>query len=115
MRRNSRLEKSINKSAAIRRLLLGLTFVVGVMAAGAGFAVVVSAQRPQGRVVNANAFRGKDLGEKINAADRALSSGRGEIIVKGGGTISTQVIISSGHVLRFYRELMPPALPTFRY
>ena len=101
MRRNSRLERSFNKSVAIRRLLLGLTFVVGVMAGSVGFAVVVSAQRPQGKVVNASAFPGQDLGAKINAADKALGTGRGEIVVKGGGTISTQVIISSGHVLRF--------------
>lgn len=60
----------------------------------------VSAQK-RGRVVSANDFPGADLGAKINAADRALGASAGEIVVKGGGTISTQVIISSDHVLRF--------------
>ncbi len=101
MQRNSRFEKSTNESGAIRKLLLNLTFAVGVIAAIASLSVVVSEQRQQGQVVNANDFPGQDLGAKINAADKALGTGRGEIVVKGGGTISTQVIISSGHVLRF--------------
>lgn len=49
----------------------------------------------------ANDFPGADLGAKINAADRDLGTSSGEILVKGGGTISTQVILSSGHTLRF--------------
>lgn len=65
-----------------------------------GFVFVVSAQRQQGRVVSANDFPGRDLGAKINAADKALGTNPGEIVVKGGGTISTQAIISSDHVLR---------------
>jgi hypothetical protein len=60
-----------------------------------------SAQNKQGRVVSANSFPGNDLGAKINAADKALGAAPGEITVKGGGTISTQVIISSDHVLHF--------------
>ena len=51
----------------------------------------------------ANGFPGADLGAKISAADKSLGTGAGEIVVKGGGTISTQVIVSSDHVLR----LMP--------
>ncbi|HCX30683.1 MAG TPA: hypothetical protein DHU55_13095, partial [Blastocatellia bacterium] len=62
--------------------------------------LIVSAQRPQGRVVTANDFPGQDLGAKINAADKALGTRPGEIVVKGGGTISTQAIISPDHVLR---------------
>src|SRR6266446_1983127 len=61
----------------------------------------VSAQKRQGRVVSANAFAGAELGAKINAADKALGAAAGEIVVKGGGTISTQVILSSDHALRF--------------
>jgi hypothetical protein len=62
-------------------------------------------QRPRtttgaGKTVTANDFPGQDLGAKINAADRALGTGPGEIQVKGGGTISTQVVVSSDHVLR---------------
>ena len=49
----------------------------------------------------ANNFPGADLGAKINAADRDLGNSPGEILVKGGGAISTQVIISPGHTLRF--------------
>lgn len=53
-----------------------------------------------GRAVSANDFPGADIGAKINAADKALGAAPGEIVVRGGGTISTQVIISSDHVLR---------------
>lgn len=55
------------------------------------------------KVVSANDFPGQDIGAKINAADKALGTDQGEIVIKGGGTIATQVIISSDHVLR----LMP--------
>lgn len=59
------------------------------------------AQNRAARVVSANSFPGNDLGARINAADKALGAAPGEITVKSGGTISTQVIISSDHVLRF--------------
>src|SRR5882724_5883860 len=49
----------------------------------------------------ANNFAGADLGAKINAADKDLGSTVGEILVRNGGTISTQVVISPGHTLRF--------------
>lgn len=49
----------------------------------------------------ANNFAGADLGAKINAADKDLGAAVGEILVRNGGTISTQVVISSGHTLRF--------------
>jgi parallel beta-helix repeat protein len=48
----------------------------------------------------ANSFPGTDLGQKINAADKDLGTRPGEILVRDGGTISTQVVISSGHTLR---------------
>ena len=48
----------------------------------------------------ANNFPGSDLGQKINAADKDLGSRPGEIMVRDGGTISTQVVVSSGHTLR---------------
>jgi len=53
------------------------------------------------KTVTANNFPGSDLGAKINAADKSLGAGAGEIVVKGGGTITTQVVVSSDHVLRF--------------
>src|SRR6185503_655891 len=98
MQGNYRQEESINKGAAIRKLRLPRVFALCVAAA---LAVVAFAQRPQGRGVNANDFPGQDLGAKINSADKALGAARGKIVVKGGGTISTQVIISPDHVLRF--------------
>lgn len=66
-----------------------------------------SAAAGQGTVV-ANDFPGQDLGAKINAADKSLGTGAGEIVVRGGGTIATQVIVSSDHVLR----LMPGTYAT---
>ena len=94
-----KVERPINKSVAIRKLLSAFIFALAVSAMSAGLADTASTQ--QGRVVNANNFPGQDLGAKINAADKALGAARGEIVVRGGGTISTQVIISPDHVLRF--------------
>ena len=44
---------------------------------------------------------GTDLGVKINAADKALGSGPGEIAGERWDVISTQVILSSDHTLHF--------------
>ena len=57
--------------------------------------------RSRSNVRVANSFPGGDLGAKINAADKDLGSAAGEIIVEGGGVISTQVVINAGHTLRF--------------
>jgi Right handed beta helix region len=59
-----------------------------------------SRTRTQSKSVSAHEFPGGDLGAKINAADRALGAGAGEIVVRSGGTISTQVVLSSDHTLR---------------
>ena len=58
--------------------------------------------RPRSRAITVNASKapGADLGAQINAADKALGNASGEIIVSGGGTILTQVTISSDHILR---------------
>lgn len=64
------------------------------------FLFTASAEPQQGTVLLANNFPGSDLGAKINAADKALGPKRGEIVIKNGGIISTQAIISSDHVLR---------------
>src|SRR5438067_1931484 len=45
-------------------------------------------------------MRGGDVGAKINACDAKLGSNKGEILLSGGGTISTPIIISSNHRLR---------------
>ncbi len=56
--------------------------------------------RQQSRSVNALDYPGNDLGARINAADRALGKSAGEIVVRGGGAISTSIVISSDHTLR---------------
>ena len=86
---------------SFRLLICQFIFGFAMIATVAGFVFAVSLQRQQTRVLSANDFPGADLGAKINAADKALGVKPGEIVVKGGGTISTQVIISSDHVLRF--------------
>jgi hypothetical protein len=66
-------------------------------------------QRQAGaRTVEANSFPGADLGAKINAADRALGSAPGEIVARGGGRISTQIIINGGHTLRLMQGTYAP-------
>lgn len=45
-------------------------------------------------------MKGNDMGVKINACDAKLGSHKGEIILSGGGTISTPVVISPNHTLR---------------
>jgi hypothetical protein len=43
---------------------------------------------------------GADVGAKVNACDRQLGNAKGEIVLSGGGTIVTQIIISPNHTLR---------------
>jgi hypothetical protein len=88
---------SITFPSSVAQLILRVVMISLIT----GFVFTVSAQRRQGRQVSANDFPGHDLGAKINAADTALGPKPGEIVVRGGGTISTPVIISSDHVLRF--------------
>lgn len=76
---------------------LHISFVIFIFAVGS-FAVVSLAQRQ--RTVIADSYPGADLGAKINAADKALGTQPGEIVVRNGGTISTQVILSDDHRLR---------------
>ena len=70
----------------------------------------------QTKVVRANQYPGADLGAKVNAADKALGSGAGEIVLSGGGRISTQIVISGNHTLRLERgtysatTALPPIL-----
>ncbi len=64
--------------------------------------------------VYAKNFRGQDLGEQINAADKFLGNARGEIVATGG-TISTQVRTSHTLILRAGRyNLINPAGDTKR-
>ncbi|PYT02078.1 MAG: hypothetical protein DMF65_07530 [Acidobacteria bacterium] len=52
------------------------------------------------RAVEASRFAGPDIGARINAADRSLGAASGEIIARGGGRITTQIVVSGGHTLR---------------
>ena len=92
----SNKRQSITFPLLVGQLILGVVTISII----AEFAFTTSAQRLRGSQVFANDFPGADMGAKINAADKALGSKPGEIVVKGGGIISTQVIISSDHVLR---------------
>lgn len=51
--------------------------------------------------VNASQFPGTDLGARINAAFASLPAGAGEVVVSGGGTLATQVIVPANKTLRF--------------
>jgi hypothetical protein len=64
--------------------------------------------RARVRTVNAGDYRGSDLGAQINAADKALGAGAGEIIARGGGVITTPVVISAGHTLRLSPGVYAP-------
>lgn len=57
----------------------------------------------QTRSVRADRYPGADLGAKVNAADKALGTSAGEVVMSGGGTISTQMVISANHTLRVER------------
>lgn len=88
---------NILRSSALGGIAL-LVLVPGSVSGRGGF---VQQRRLPARTVSANQFPGADVGAKINAADKALGATPGEIVVSGGGTIATQVIVSPGHVLRF--------------
>jgi parallel beta-helix repeat protein len=56
---------------------------------------------PSGLIVRTSSYQAGDLGSRINAADKALGTKAGWIIVDTSGEISTQVHISAGHTLKF--------------
>jgi hypothetical protein len=58
-----------------------------------------TARQTGAKAVEVSDFPGADLGAKINAADRALGSAPGQIAARGGGRITTQIILSPGHTL----------------
>ncbi|HYJ85893.1 MAG TPA: hypothetical protein VEW46_07555, partial [Pyrinomonadaceae bacterium] len=57
-------------------------------------------QAASGASCSAAKMAGGDIGAKVNACDKQLGSNRGEILLTGGGTISTQIVISPNHTLR---------------
>ncbi len=62
-----------------------------------------------GRTVEANSFPGADLGAKINAADRALGASPGVIVARGGGRITTPIVVSERHTLRLMAGTYAPS------
>ena len=110
LKKNSAVSSMLKFTVSVALLAGGISFAL--ISTDNAFAGMEQRQRAsgstKGKTVTANDFPGPDLGAKINAADKALGTGAGEIVVKGGGTISTQVIVSSDHVLR----LMPGTYTT---
>ena len=53
-----------------------------------------------GSTCDARRQPGTDIGAKVNACDRILGQKPGEILLTGGGTISTQILLSPGHTLK---------------
>lgn len=90
----------------IRRFSLFTNLLVFVGAAVLGLPAAQKvqtggrAQPSSGGACVAAQMRGNDVGAKINACDAKLGSNKGEILLAGGGTISTPVVISSNHTLR---------------
>ena len=78
--------------------------LASVAAAALGFPAAQKVQtgaRPQTSTrCLVTAMKGNDVGARINACDAQLGVNRGEIVLNGGGTIATPVIISSNHTLR---------------
>lgn len=68
------------------------------------------ASSPQaGRTCDARRQPGADIGARVNACDRILGQGTGEILLSGGGTISTQILLSPGHTLRLVGKGVYPS------
>ena len=79
------------------------------------FSAQVQAQTRQrtssARVIDANRLSGSDVGSRINAADKALGTGAGEIVFRGGGRIETPIVISARHTLRLGAGTYQPSTP----
>jgi hypothetical protein len=106
-------ESMLNRKPISKTFLMGVLVLFGLLLVSPVTENVFSRpSQPQrataGKTVTANDFPGADLGAKINAADKSLGTGAGEIVARGGGTISTQVVVSSNHVL----TLMPGTYTT---
>lgn len=63
------------------------------------------------RLIVANNMSGADVGAKINAADLALGSDKGEIVYYGGGTIATQIVLNPYHTLHLGAGTYAPTTP----
>ena len=91
-------------------LLFSLLFLFTLACASGGASSQTrTRQTSSGRVVEASSFPGSDLGARINAADRSLGSAPGEIVARGGGRITTQIVVNAGHTLRLMRGTYAPS------
>jgi hypothetical protein len=61
-----------------------------------------------GNTVEADRYPGADLGAKINAADRALGASPGVIVARGGGRITTPIVVSERHTLQLMAGTYAP-------
>jgi parallel beta helix pectate lyase-like protein len=52
---------------------------------------------------------GSDVGAKVNACDKTLGKAAGDIVLAGGGTISTQILLSPGHTLKLVGKGVYPS------
>jgi len=99
---------------SLRKSLLLLVFslaVVSPLAVSAqGRQRQTGARTPQAgeRTVEASGFPGSDLGAKINAADLALGAAPGVIVARGGGRITTPIVVSERHTLRLLAGTYAP-------
>src|SRR5689334_16658939 len=88
--------------------LFSLLFLFTLACTSSDARLQTRTRQTAGRVVEASSFQGADLGARINAADRALGSSAGEIVARGGGRITTQIVINANHTLRLMRGTYAP-------
>lgn len=69
----------------------------------------VASSQPGSGTCEAGRQPGSDIGAKVNACDRILGQGTGEIVLSGGGTISTQILVSQGHTLKLVGKGVYPS------
>jgi hypothetical protein len=90
-------------------LLFSLLFLFSLACTSGDARLQTRTRQAGGRVVEASSFPGSDLGARINAADRSLGSSPGEIVARGGGRITTQIVVNAGHTLRLMRGTYAPS------
>jgi hypothetical protein len=88
--------------------LFSLLFLFTLACTSSDARLQTRTRQTAGRVVEASSFQGADLGARINAADRALGAAAGEIVARGGGRITTQIVVSANHTLRLMRGTYVP-------
>ena len=91
-----------------RRALLPSLIFLSVLGAAIAQKVqpkTLTLPRADNSVCLVSQMRGSDVGAKINACDAQLRNSKGTILLRGGGTIATPVIISPNHTLQIVSGL----------